>query len=162
MSVARRFDMIESARLSGFQLGMLNYVCRVGIVVPLRIGSPRRGSKRYFTLSDIIFLRAIKKLLDLGVSIKRLKSGFSKVGRPYPDLSKDGAVRFLYTNGRDIVWRIDNSFLNQSNQFEFGFVLNIEEIRKSAILDFKNRKHEDKVPHQLKFRMPRRARVSPV
>lgn len=67
------FTAAEVARLAGFKtVLMLNYLERSGTFTRQYDGPAHHGKRRVYTFRDIIILRAINRLLQLGARPKRI------------------------------------------------------------------------------------------
>jgi len=79
MSAIASFTTKEVVLLSGLTKTMLDYLVRTGIHIPSISGVCKKGQKRLYSFSDIIVLKTIKKLLEEGVSVKRLSDAFNSL-----------------------------------------------------------------------------------
>src|SRR6266481_5747812 len=77
------FETKHVASLTKLGRPMLDYLCRTGIVVPSRPGGRGRGSKRMYSFGDVVFLKVIARLLDAGISVKRMKKSFAGLNRKF-------------------------------------------------------------------------------
>lgn len=130
------FTTRDITRLTGLTPYMVDYLCRAEIVVPARMGSRGRGrgKARRFSFSDLVALRTYARLLQQGVSVKRLRSAhktwtrhFKTTDAPVP------AARFLITNGRDVYLKQPDEALaelTKGGQFAFSFVVDLHEISR--------------------------------
>ena len=67
------YSALELSWLAGFKTTvMLNYLERSGIFLPESERTPHHGKKRQYSFRDLVVLRSIKRLLDMGVRPKRI------------------------------------------------------------------------------------------
>lgn len=123
----------EAARLSGLSKHMLTYLGRTEILVPSG-SEPRRGRRRAYTFSDVIFLRVIAELLNKGIEVRRLREALS-CARAETELWIDirhSPHRYLVTDGKDLYvnrkGRLESKTVN--GQFTFAFVLDLSSTHK--------------------------------
>jgi hypothetical protein len=60
---------------------MVNYLCRYEILWPSIEAPGRRGARRWFSFSDLVFARGIAKLLHAGASVKALRRALNTLRR---------------------------------------------------------------------------------
>jgi DNA-binding transcriptional MerR regulator len=83
------FYASEVARLAGFQtVVMLNYLEQSGTFVSELKGKPHHGKWRRYTYRDLVVLRAINKLLEMGARPKRIQQAIETFVN-LADLPKD-------------------------------------------------------------------------
>lgn len=63
----------EVCRLVGISYRQLDYWARTGLVTPSIRDAHGSGSQRLYSFQDLVTLRVIKKLLDTGVSLRRVR-----------------------------------------------------------------------------------------
>lgn len=123
-----RVPIWEAARLSGLSPAMITYLGRNGIVTPSG-QSPRRGRRRLYTFSDVIFLKVIADLLEKGIEIKRLRQALERARdetEGWVDIRRLPR-KYLVTDGNELYVR-DKGKLeskNSNGQFAFAFVLDL-------------------------------------
>lgn len=99
----------EISRLSGFSKPwMLNHLEREGIFHPEVPRSRHHGSHRNYTFRDLVILRAINRLLELGARPKRIKTAMENFAQACPDsignISMDGSqLKFAAASGHFVV-----------------------------------------------------------
>jgi DNA-binding transcriptional MerR regulator len=127
----------EVSRLAGFKKPwMLNHLEREEIFVP-EIGRARHhGRHRNYTFRDLVILRAINRMLELGARPKRVKVAIETFRRACPDVIGDVSMEgiqlkfanesghfvitqneVLYCRGEDII------SLLQRGQLAFSFMV---------------------------------------
>lgn len=127
------FTIQEACRLSGLTITMIDYLAREEL---LRPDMPRqlqgRGRDRRYAFSDVVLLRAIQRMLDAGLSVKRLKSALAVLDREItPDVLP---ADLLVTDGKDVYFKRTADVLEQitSGQFTFAFVVEMNQIRQEV------------------------------
>tara|TARA_R110002110_G_scaffold368869_1_gene578713 strand:- start:2204 stop:2653 length:450 start_codon:yes stop_codon:yes gene_type:complete len=134
MQDVNSFSVKQAARFSGLTLVMVNYLCRTGVLEPSGSNARGRGRRREYTFSDIVILKSLKRLLDSGIGVSKLKRALNALRREYPEISRDklpAKLRYLVTNGETIYLRRKPDALQAmdgSDQFEFAFVINLAQI----------------------------------
>ena len=63
----------EAKRIAGITYRQLDYWTRTGLVTPSVKDAHGSGSQRLYSFRDLATLRVIKKLLDMGVSLQRVR-----------------------------------------------------------------------------------------
>lgn len=129
-SVCNAFTPKRASEIVGISIHMLNYLARYGYLVPTYHRSGRRGKTRYYSYRDLVIARLVKKLLDAGLEISRLKQGIQRLRRHSHWSSREtGAqLRLLATDGSRLFFleRRDTLLdLTQNGQLAFAFVLDI-------------------------------------
>jgi DNA-binding transcriptional MerR regulator len=109
---------------------MLNYLARQGYLVPTYVRSGRRGKTRYYSYRDLVIARLVKKLLDAGLEISRLKEGITKLPQNsrWSSQAPERALRMLATDGSSLFFLGENDTLldlTQQGQLTFAFVLDV-------------------------------------
>lgn len=143
------------AYLVGISPQMLDYLEREGIFERDQIRAldedvrRKKGLRRDYTFRDIVVLKAIARLLERGVSVRRLRKAlleFARDARFECDRRQirydQRAVQFLVTDGTQVYFRSGGgsvTSLLEAGQNAFHFVLDIAEARK-AVLDLERPK----------------------
>jgi len=63
----------EVCKLVGISYRQLDYWARTGLVTPSVRDAGGSGTQRLYSFKDLVILRVIKKLLDTGVSLQRIR-----------------------------------------------------------------------------------------
>lgn len=110
---------------------MIDYLCRIGLVVPTETGRRGRGNPRKFSFGDIVMLRTLKTLMERGVSPSRLNDAIAKLRARYPEITPDKLpARFLVTDGQRAIFKDEErgifEDLNSDGQLLFSFVVDLE------------------------------------
>jgi len=97
-SVMQTFDRRETARLTGISIWRLRYWDHTGLLKP----SMETGGGRLYGFADLVTLRAIKQLLDAGISLQRVRRIAEALHRLYPRLESPLCSLSLFTDGEGI------------------------------------------------------------
>lgn len=133
------YSTVEADALTGVGRHMLNYLCRVGVVVPSvsrRQGKRGHGIQRRYSFTDLVSFKVVKKLLDSGVSPVKVRKAIRELhgfGISLHKLPSSHVVIF-----GDSVYRWDgigDPFRIVDGQQAFGFVLDVASIRDELIRD---------------------------
>lgn len=137
MSVTDTFSARQAAYLSGLTPYMINYLCRTELLEPSGKSPRGRGIWRAYTFGDIVVLRALKRFLDLGISVKRLKQGLNDLRKHHPEITPETLPsRYLVSNGENIYFRGQEQVfqaLDGSGQFVFGFIVELHQVRQEVL-----------------------------
>jgi DNA-binding transcriptional MerR regulator len=130
------YSAYEVSRLAGFKTTvMLNYLERAGIFEPEVERNPHHGKKRNYSFRDLIVLRAINQLLNMGARPKRISRAiqtFYKIEQlpnsvdSLMEFSRKSSMfvvnkdRILYCESPDAIVDLTNG-----GQLEMAFVLNV-------------------------------------
>ena len=68
------FRAPEAKRIAGITYRQLDYWTRTGLVTPSLNDAHGSGTQRLYSFQDLATLRVIKKLLDTGVSLQRVRT----------------------------------------------------------------------------------------
>jgi DNA-binding transcriptional MerR regulator len=132
------FDTAQAAKLSGLPRTTLDYLRRTELVLPsLSMGQSKRGCARRYSFGDVVLLKAIAHLLNLGVSVSRLKQALKRLFETHHEITP-GTIpgRYLVTDGRNVYFRTDKhslESLNENGQLTFSFIIEIENYRNQVV-----------------------------
>ena len=95
-------------KIVGISYRQLDYWARTGLATPSIEPAMGRGMPRLYSFEDLIELKLIKKLLDTGVSLQRVRESIDYLRGLGTDLSgvtlvSDGASIFVCRGDRQIV-----------------------------------------------------------
>jgi DNA-binding transcriptional MerR regulator len=65
----------------GISYRQLDYWARTGLVTPSISKAKGSGSQRLYSFEDIVRLRVVKRLLDTGVTLERIRTALDELGR---------------------------------------------------------------------------------
>lgn len=131
----------EVSRLAGFQKPwMLNHLEREEIFVPEVPRSRHHGKHRQYTFQDLVILRAINRMLELGARPKRIKTAIDTFKKACPEIIGDTSlfgfqVKFAAESGHFVVTADEVLYckneevidLLKSGQLSFSFMINNQE-----------------------------------
>lgn len=131
------FDLKTAARVSGLSASMVDYLCRTGIVRPSASRYRSRGKKRLYTFADIVMLSTIKRLLNKGVSVMRLKDAIKTLRKRYAAITPDFLpAQYLVTDGKWVLFKSPDTVLeelNRGGQFAFSFVVDMKSVHQDVL-----------------------------
>lgn len=102
MVVKQGFRTKEVVRLTGLSQRQLDYWDRTGMFKPSLAEAEGRGSARFYSFTDVVKLRLVKKLLDAGLPAKRLRRCLQFLRELTGEAIPVEAT--LVTDGKDIFW----------------------------------------------------------
>jgi DNA-binding transcriptional MerR regulator len=73
MAEEQGFRIPEVQKVVGISYRQLDYWARTGLVTPSIRDAGGSGTQRLYSFQDLVELRVIKKLLDAGVSLQRIR-----------------------------------------------------------------------------------------
>jgi DNA-binding transcriptional MerR regulator len=130
------FTSREVQRLVGIAQHTLSYWDRSAVVHPRGMSAQGRGSRRLYTILDVVQLRVIRHLREAGISLQKIRRTFELVA-DWPDEPAPLAELEVITNGTQIlVRRSDNSLVDVlSGQFILRLTLAdlLAEVRNGVV-----------------------------
>ncbi|MHA7820621.1 MAG: MerR family transcriptional regulator [Erythrobacter sp.] len=131
----------EVSRLAGFEKPwMLNHLEREEIFAPEVARSTHHGKHRQYTFQDLVVLRAINRMLELGARPKRIKTAIETFKEACPQVTGDTSllgyqVKFASESGHFVVTQSEVLYcrddqiidLLKSGQLAFSFMINNRE-----------------------------------
>lgn len=101
----------QVCRLVNITYRQLDYWARTDLIRPTLAEAQGSGSQRLYSFSDIVQLKVIKRLLDAGMSLKRIRSavqilqGQLESDRPLADVTllSDGQTIYAARNADEVV-----------------------------------------------------------
>ena len=148
------FSINEASKLSGLTSVMVDYLCRQKIVVPSFPRKPGRGKARRYSFGEVVLLKTIRKLLEKGVSVKRLKQAIRTKNKFFRDINeKNPPIHLFITDGREIFLRKPGDSLvnlTKNGQMEFSFIIDLRSTYSSVVddLDKLPIRHRNSFGHQ--------------
>jgi len=133
------FTAGEASRLAGFtKPWMLGHLEREGTFVREYVGDRRHGRARKYTFADVVILRSINRLLELGARPARIKAIICRLGQKeglcgtrekVETLSRSLGSRLFITDKDALVLDDDQQLLDlfSSGQLAFGFMVDFHE-----------------------------------
>jgi len=129
------FTAGEASRLAGFaKPWMLGHLEREGIFVREHSEDTRHGRARKYTFADVVILRSINRLLEIGARPARIKTIICKLGQiaglsgtrdQVEALSRALGTRLFITEKEALILDTDQKLLDllSSGQLAFGFMV---------------------------------------
>lgn len=119
----------------GISYRQLDYWARTELVRPSIRGASGSGTQRLYSFEDIVRLRVVKRLLDTGVSLERIRAALDELarqGRALADvtLASDGRTVYAIDDDRQLL------DLLQAGQAVFAIALDplVDELRGEVSL----------------------------
>lgn len=136
--VIESYTAAKAAAYSDLSKSMVNYLCRMRLVIPtFRINLKRgRGTRRRYSFGDIVALKLVGKLCGAGVSALRLKKGLLRLREQHPKITLTSLpASHLVTDGKDIFLREKGDTLERlvDGQLTFAFVIELSEIQQEIL-----------------------------
>ncbi|MFZ6741887.1 MerR family transcriptional regulator [Undibacterium sp. JH2W] len=135
---SRYFTSKEVISATGVKYRQLDYWIRGGIIKASGRKAKGNGTRRLFTFTDIVEVRAVKRLTESGMRPKALKQCLLHLRLHLPELisSSLGAHRFV-TDGKSLFKILNENTLEDISQagqfcFTFGVDEEIKEVTKFA------------------------------
>jgi DNA-binding transcriptional MerR regulator len=87
------FTTSEAKRITGFDsVMMLHYLKNEGIVRPTKLGKRGRGRTCRYSYGDLVVLKAVKRILDAGITTTKLKRAIQHFQKQYKNKSVNDEV----------------------------------------------------------------------
>ncbi len=71
----------QVCRIVGITYRQLDYWARTGFMVPSLRRARGSGSQRLYSFADLVQLKVVKRLIDAGMDVKRIRRAFSELSR---------------------------------------------------------------------------------
>lgn len=134
------YDLRQVHRWTGHSQQMIDYLCRMDIVTPAESGRRGRGRMRKFVFADIVLLRAVKLLLDQGISVKKIRKSLTNIREKFHEFTPGQLPNhYIFSDGKNVYLRTKSNVLaeiSKSNQLTFSFIMDL----KSLSEDIEKRK----------------------
>ena len=130
------FSTRQAAALAGLSSTMVDYLCRTKIVTPTARYARRRGMRREYSFGDVVVLRAIKKLLNAGVEVSKLKTGLIALRKLHPEITPTSLpAALLVTDGKGVFLRHAPDVIEElsTGQYAFAFVLELRAVQQDIL-----------------------------
>ncbi len=129
--VPDQFTTSEVVALTGLPKTMLDYLVRSEIYVPSKtLETGKRGKRRGYSFGDIVLLRALKSLLEFGISVKRLREALKVLSEKHNEITPGKLPgKYLLTDGRSVYFKNKKNVLedlNAGGQMAFTFILELK------------------------------------
>ena len=129
--VPTSYEVKEAARLSRLPVTMVDYLCRMDILVPTVSKSRGRGHRRRYSFGDVVMLRVLARMLKAGVEVSKLRVALKGLRKQHPEITPTSLpAALLVTDGRAVYLRDKNAALEDvaSGQMAFAFVLELSKV----------------------------------
>jgi DNA-binding transcriptional MerR regulator len=145
MVVARYFSSKEVLEATGIRYRQLDYWIRCGIVCASGRAATGNGSRRLFTFTDLVEVRAVQKLTASGMRPKALKKCILHLRAHLPQLisSRLGSYKFV-TDGKSVFIVLSENTvedISKSGQFCFAFGIDEEMGHVTRFVQMHKRPH---------------------
>jgi DNA-binding transcriptional MerR regulator len=125
------FDIDRAALLTGHSRRAIDHLCRERIITPSNTKRRGRGQPRLFSFSDLIALRVLRQLIDLGVSPRKINKTLRAAVRRLQIEPAGALTRFMVLQGNEIVFREASHILDPlTGQYLFAFVIDLHRSRE--------------------------------
>jgi DNA-binding transcriptional MerR regulator len=102
-------------KLVGITYRQLDYWARTNLVTPSVRAADGSGSQRLYSFNDLVELRIIKRLLDAGVSLQRIREAITHLRSQTPGgslsdvtLISDGSRIYACSSGEEVIDVLSN------------------------------------------------------
>lgn len=131
------FVLREAAKLSNLTPAMVDYLCRSGVLVPRGKRNPGHGRPRRYLFGDVVMLRALAKLLECGISVRKLKTALQRLRKAQIASITESNLpgQFLVTDGSTIYFKSKEQMVEDllaGGQLAFNFVIELTEVRDAV------------------------------
>jgi len=126
------FDASKAASITGHTFAMLNYLCRTGIIEPTCSCKRGYGRARHYSFGDLVALRLVARLANIGVSPLKLKEGLRALREQHPEITLQSLpASHIVTNGKHLFLREEGDTLERllDGQLAFAFVVELPLLR---------------------------------
>jgi DNA-binding transcriptional MerR regulator len=96
--VDQGFRVPDVCRLVGISYRQLDYWARTGLVTPSIRDAHGSGTQRLYSFQDLVTLRVIKRLLDVGVSLQRVRKAVDYL----QEMGQPAAGATLFSDGKGV------------------------------------------------------------
>lgn len=129
----------EAVRVTDISRDMLNYLCRVGVVIPSvsrRQGRRGHGVQRRYSFTDLVSFKVVKKLTASGVSPVKVRKAIRELHSLGVSVHKLPSSHVVMFDQSVYLWDgTGDPFRVVDGQRAFGFVLDLAYIREELIRD---------------------------
>ncbi len=100
--VEKGYRAPQVCRIVGITYRQLDYWARTGFVVPSLRQARGSGTQRLYSFPDLIQLKVIKRLLDAGMDLKRVRRAFAELSEQKETWSWEDGQATLVSDGATI------------------------------------------------------------
>lgn len=135
-------------KIVGITYRQLDYWARTELVLPSVRGADGSGTQRLYSFDDIVALRVVKRLLDTGVSLQKVRAAIEELrrrGHGIADstLASDGTSVFALEDDDELVDLLKNG----QGVFAISVAPVVDELR-GEVTAFPSERVEEAVPAQ--------------
>lgn len=128
------FTLRQVSVWTGLSVEMIDYLCRMEIIIPATTGRRGRGRMRTFRFPDVVLLRMVKHLLDQGVSVKKVKVSLLILRDKFAEFTPGQLPKhYICSDGKDVYLKTRKDVLaeiSKSSQLTFAFVMNLDALQE--------------------------------
>lgn len=126
MGVKQGFRTSEVAKLTGLTQRQIDYWDRTGLFNPSLAHAEGRGSARFYSFLDVVQLKIVKRLLDAGLSTKRLRECLRFLRENLKEKNLNGYS--LVSDGKGLFLLTDNPTfaVDLARQGQVAWLVNVE------------------------------------
>ena len=95
------YTTTQVIKLVGITSRQIHYWCKTSLIKPSLSGD-KKGSLKYYSFINLVECRAVKSMLEQGVSVQAVRKTLNFLREHYPELKSHFAELKLVTNGKDI------------------------------------------------------------
>ena len=122
--LASDFSSPQTIEIIGISYRQLDYWTRTGLVRSTAQSAVGSGSRRRYSYSDLLELKPIKRLLDEGIALQRVREVFDYLRE---ELGEDVASADLVINGnKSLLVRTDEQILDALRQGQGALYLRMD------------------------------------
>ncbi|MCY3635844.1 MAG: MerR family transcriptional regulator [bacterium] len=122
--IAKDFSSLQTIEIVGITYRQLDYWTRTGLVVSTAQEAVGSGSRRRYSYNDLLELKLIKRLLDEGIALQRVRQVFDYLR---DELGENVASADLVINGnQSLLVRTDEQILDALRQGQGALYLRME------------------------------------
>ncbi|MDP1840992.1 MAG: MerR family transcriptional regulator [Reyranella sp.] len=130
------YSLNEAHKATDLSEAMIKYLVREELIHPSMTKQRVRGAKYRFIFADLLILRAIARLLEEGIEVRRLQNDLKKMRAKISGLTFESArLKYLATDGFRAYLMTGNDIMEEvrTGQFAFRFMLNVGTLRHEVV-----------------------------
>ncbi len=137
----RGFSTRRAAEIAGITYRQIDYWARTGLLKPSLVRAAGSGSRRLYSYGDVLELKVIKRLLDAGIDLNKVRVIFDYVRT---ELGEDISAATLVLDGANsAVVRTQDELIDALQRGQGVLPLaNLQQEVDAAILDFRSAEAE--------------------
>jgi len=137
--MSQTYTTAQAVRVTQINADMLNYLCKMGIVVPTvsrRQGVRGHGKQRRYSFADLILFKVVKRLAASGVQPLKVKRAIRELHAFGVSLHRLPSTHIVMFDKSAYLWDGQGDpFRIVDGQRAFGFILDVGTIRAELIAD---------------------------